>query len=384
MKSTTQTQVLSPSQNTSQDISLLTFLNEIEDGRRAQGIRHPLVSILFGVFAATLAGCSTLAECLEWMSVHYLWLTRHVVFPHGLPDATTISRTVSKVRPTSFTKVISSWWVSAFGLSLDDSASLDGKAIRALSGMNLVNHILNLFTHHTHILLGQMGVTEKTNEIPISPVLLAESDIVGVTVTGDALLTQVKIAQAILEGGGDYFLSVKENQKELYRELCTGFADSWLKRESATFKNYRKTRSMTITIDVSNDFDLDCFGFPKLATVGRITRVGIRTNKGNTANINEATYFITSRDDVTPAVAYQLSRGHWSIENSLHWVKDQIYHEDQQRLSRGYAPEIMAHIRSLCISLVNQIGSDNISQTIRSFMMRSTTHYRFMAIAHLI
>lgn len=380
MKFTAQSKCLSSRESK----SLLEYLPLVIDGRRAQGIRHPLVSILFGVIVATSSGCESLTECLEWMEARFNWVSKRVCFPHGLPDATTLSRSLGKLDPTNFSKVISSWWRDCFGIPTDTAASLDGKAIRALSGMNIVNHILNLFTHKSHLLLGQMGVSEKTNEIPVSPTLLSQSDIALVTVTADALLTQVKIAQAIIDGGGDYLLTVKGNKPELCSILESGFNHPDLKKQVTEFNQVRKTRTVTIKIELSGDFCLKDLNFPDLKMVGKVTRVGKRTHKGNPAFINETSYFITSRNDLTPESACQLLRGHWSVENNLHWEKDHIFHEDAHRLARGSAPEIMAHIRSLCISLINQLGYQNISKAIREFGHQPKLHYRFLAHAHII
>jgi len=380
MQSTAQHRCLSPREQK----SLLKCLSLIDDGRRSQGIRHPLVSILFGVIAGSLAGEETLTGCLEWMEARSKWVSKWVSFPHGLPNVTTMSRTLAKLDPLNFSRVVRQWWVENFGVSTDTAASLDGKAIRALSGMDLVNHILNLFTHHSHILLGQIGVADKTNEIPMAPKLLSSVEIFGVTVTADALLTQVKIAAEIIAGGGDYLLTVKQNRPELWSILSVGFNDSYLIRQTGQFKETRKTRQVTTTIELSSHFSLDDLGFPGLRLVGKITRKGWRIHKGNRTRINEVCYFITSRDDLTPRSAYKLLRGHWSIENDLHWQKDHTFHEDAHRLTRGHAPEIMAHIRSLCISLLNQFHSVNISKTIRSFGRQPRLHYQFLAEAHII
>lgn len=380
MKFTVQHQCLSPSEKK----SLLECLPLVEDGRRPQGIRHPLTSILFGIITASLAGSKTLTECLEWMEVRKTWLSKRINLPYGIPDATTVSRALSKLNPVNFYQVINKWWINTFGVSTDTAASLDGKAIRALSGMDLVNHILNLFTHQSHILLGQIGVNEKTNEIPMAPRLINRAEVFEVTITADALLTQVRIAQEIIDGGGNYLLTVKQNRPELWSILESGFDDPYLKQTKATFHERRKTRSITTTIQLSNHFALDDLKFPGLAMVGKLTRTGTRMSKGNLTKINQVSYFITSRDDLTPESAYKLIRGHWSIENNLHWQKDHTFHEDSHRLSRGNAPEIMSCVRSFCISLINQLKLPHISKTIRSFGMQPKLHYQFLKAANII
>lgn len=382
MKSTAQDKKL----QTKDYQSLYFRLSEVEDGRRDQGKRYSLQLILFLIVGGHLGGAETIVGSLDWASNNRIWLDQIGVYPLGkpLPNATTVCRTLAKVEPFNLIQILLSWYQDTFGRDMDEAAGLDGKALRALSGSGHINHILNLFTHQTKLILGQIGVKTKENEITATPKLLEMSDIALVTLTGDALLTQRLVVDQILGNGGDYLLMVKGNQEELRSILEAGFNGPNLKTQSQQTTSTRKTRMIVTTVTISTDFDLPTLGFQGVQAVGKITREGTRSHKGNQNQINETTYFITSREDLTPKKAYQLIRGHWSIENNLHWQKDYTFHEDRYRLKQGTAPQIMSYLRSFLISLIKKVSSLGVTQTLRQLTFNQDKHHQFLLAAKII
>jgi len=359
---------------------------QIHDPRAARGKRHALASVLRLVFSGLTRGCEDITACVEWAgaSQNKRKLFSASDFPHGLPHPSTVGRLFARLNPTQLVKAYTVWQRCQGKEDHDTAASLDGKTLRGVhGGKKIIKHILSLFTHHSHQLLGQVGVTKKENEIVAAPKLLKQLILLGVTVTADALLTQHRDVEAILTAHADYLLMVKSNQSELESILEAGFNDPHLKKEVALFNEVRKTRLIATTISISRDFDFAHLGWQGAQCVGKLERLGKRVSKGETTPVHEVVYFISSRDDLSPQQAYNLIRGHWAIENNLHWQKDHTFLEDRQTLRKGAAPQIMSILRSFVLSLLAANGYTKISQTIRAWNHSPTAHHQFLRQAHI-
>ncbi|MBN2228247.1 MAG: ISAs1 family transposase [Candidatus Thorarchaeota archaeon] len=310
------------------------------------------------VLLGFIKGKVSIESCVRFTTVRKRWFARWFDMDHGVPNATTISRALSVTKPQDIIKSVNRFMLHLEGVVIEAGLSLDGKTIRAISELkNECKHFLSLFSHTTCRILDQEGVYTKENEIPATPRLLSRHTLMGSMITGDALLTQTNITQAIKESGGDYLLMVKGNQSGLQDILKTTFKDPLAKTDCDIFHRYRKTRSIETTITITKDLDLQDLndqGWEDIALVGKLERTGVRIHKGNPKHINETIYFITSRASLTSKEAYQFIRNHWHIENKLHWQKDITWKEDRQRSTTGNTPDILSYLRSLALSLIRQ------------------------------
>lgn len=367
---------------------LLHALTRVIDGRSNQGKRHPMENILFLLFCAILAGCTNITQCWKWARHNRKFLKHSLEMPHGIPDATTISYTLQLCDAGSLVASWNKWRRTIYGLEPDTTASLDGKTMRGVRGSDIISHMLSLFTHDTQQTIGQIGVSEKENEIPAAIRLFAQTAISGLTIIADALHTQKDTAEAIRSRHGHYLLIVKENQQELGDAIRIAASDSRLICARATDSQYTRGRSIETTVELIHDPDvcgyITCLGWRDVACVGRIHRCGTRMVHGITHTVDDTVYFISSRNDLSAREAIRIIRSHWQIENNLHWQKDYTYDEDHQTVRLGNAPQVMSMLRSMAISLFKLFDFASVTDAVTNFRMSPSLHHRFLALAAVV
>ena len=204
--------------------TLLTCLRAVQDPRKKRGKRHELSLILFLLFAAMTTGCTTLKECHLWALHNRPFLKKYFYLLHGIPDPTTISYVLRKLEPSELVEAYTVF-LRLLGISLGDVVSFDGKTMRGVTGNEAIRHILSVFSHLTHSVVTQIGVTQKENEIPAFRRVLQQMHgrVNGYLFLADALHAQVETASAILEAEADYLLVIKGNQKDFFADIVTAF-----------------------------------------------------------------------------------------------------------------------------------------------------------------
>jgi predicted transposase YbfD/YdcC len=252
----------------------------------------------------------------------------------------------------------------------EEALALDGKTVRGAAvvgpdGTRQAPHLLSVSGHTSQETLIQVPVDGKTNEIPVAHALLPYLPLRGRLITADALHTQTDFAQGVLDQGGDYLLCVKGNQPTLYAAIALAFADpetSCSPPTSTTDRRRGRTevRSIRTTTDLNDYLTV----LPKVGQVAELTR----TVTDRTGCHQEIVFLITSRP---PARAdhhdlLRWNRGHWTIE-ARHWVRDVTFGEDRSRLRGGQAPQFMAALRNLCLTLIRRTGTTAIAAKRRSF-----------------
>ncbi len=366
--------------------TLLSSFEAVNDGRDEQGLRHDLAMILVVVFWGILCGQTTLKDC--WLSaLHNLkFLSGYIDFPHGLPHPTTLSRTLQVCDVESLVKTVHHWQQVLFGTRLNQSASFDGKTMNGVHGQDAVRHILSLFCHTSHQTLSQVGVNDKENEIPAAKRLFQTTDITGLTLVADALHAQKDTAKTIIDGLANYLLFVKGNQEILQEIIAATFADPLTKTESASYCEHTRGRHLTTTVTISNHFDIDDLkkDWAGVSFVGMVEKTGTRTEKETTSFVDERYHFIASNLYLTAKQAARLVRDHWRIENNLHWQKDFTFHEDQQTLRMGAAPQVMTFLRSLCIGLFKGLKLASVTNTVKNLQMNPALHQRFAIAVNIV
>lgn len=338
--------------------SFLAHFGTLRDPRLDRKKRHSLMDIIAVTICAVLAGADAWTQVELFGKSKEAWLRTFLKLPHGIPSHDTFGRFFSLLDPVAFRQCFIAW-VRAVHETLQGVVALDGKTVRRShdqrKGKQAI-HVVSAWATESGLALGQTKVDDKSNEITALPELLQLLELHGCLVTIDAMGCQRDIAQTIVEAGADYLLAVKGNQDTLCEDVrqefqaahADGFAHMNCQYLETVDKGHGRfeVRQYWYTHDIQGLGTLE--RWPRLA--GMAMCRATRTAQGKTSI--EDRYFITSstRHDVKAMAAG--IRGHWRIENSLHWVLDVAFHEDQSRIRTGYAAENLATIRRLALNVI--------------------------------
>jgi predicted transposase YbfD/YdcC len=248
-----------------------------------------------------------------------------------------------------------------------EGVAMDGKQLRMSARCGAADpHLLSLYSHRLGLVLAQIAVADKTNEITASDELLAQLVLTGVVVTGDALLTQSAIAQTLLDQGNDYLLVVKENQPTLHEDLATLFADPDAAVAVVEQRDTHSQRMERRRLSVSTEL-VGYSAWPGLAQALCIARRRTDMHTGETSVT--VAYAVTSLppERATPLQLLTLWRAHWRIENRLHYVRDVTYGEDAATVRAGRGAQALAAIRNVAIGLLRLAGETNIAAACRRY-----------------
>jgi predicted transposase YbfD/YdcC len=341
--------------------ALLTLLESVPDPRRARGIRHQLPGILAVGIAAVAAGAQSFAAIGQWAAdADEVLLAALGSTGRSVPSESAIRRTFNRLDATVLDSILGAWlWTRTTVVGQRRVIALDGKTVRGARARDRVApHLVAALDHHTGAVLGQLAIAAKSNEIPAVRTLLASFDLSGAVVTVDAMHTQTDTAQLIVEAGGEYVFTVKGNQPNLHA-LCKQlpWRDVPAHRVSTQGHGRRVTRTIRV---VTAPAWVEFHGAAQVAQLRRtVTRAGKKTV--------EVVYLITSADarSATPTLLAAWVQGHWGIENRLHWVRDVTFDEDRSQVRTGAAPQVMATLRNVVISLLRLAGWTNIAHALR-------------------
>ncbi len=341
--------------------ALVTLLESVPDPRRARGIRHQLPGILAIGIAAVAAGAQSFAAIGQWAAdAEENLLAALGSTGRSVPSESAIRRTFNRLDATLLDSILGAWlWTRTTVVGQRRVIAVDGKTVRgARTRHQRAPHLVAALDHHTGAVLGQLAVAAKSNEIPAVRTLLASFDLAGAVVTVDAMHTQTDTAQLIADAGGDYVFTVKGNQPTLYAACkALPWRDVPAHRVTSTGHGRRVTRTIKV---VTAPAWVDFHGAAQVAQLRRtVTRAGKKTI--------EVVYLITSGDarTATPPMLAAWVQGHWGIENRLHWVRDVTFDEDRSQVRTGAAPQVMATLRNVVISLLRLAGWTNIAHALR-------------------
>lgn len=336
---------------------LLEHFAAIEDPREAPKVRYPLREVLFLVVAATIADCEDYDEIALWGRAHLGFLRRFSEFHFGTPCADWLRVVMNRIDPALFQACFTDW---ALALRADapQLIAIDGKTARRShdrrAGRKAL-HLVSAWATSERLVLTQEPVAATDNECAVIPEILDRLDLDGALVTIDAIACNPVIAQAIAARGGDYVLAVKANQPTLFAEIGRYFDDHVATLATHVDVDKGHGRLETRRYAVSREIDWLHGGrrypdeprFPKLAAIAMVEATVERA--GATTTMRRL--FLSSAA-LSPQRLEQAVRGHWGIENSLHWVLDVIFHEDQSRLRKGHGAVNMALVRRFAINAV--------------------------------
>ena len=346
---------------TKKDGSIIEHFSILPDPRRANHNtkRHNLIDIVVITILAVICGADDWPTIVAFGHKKEDWLRQFLELPRGIPSHDTFGRVFALLDPEAFQKSFFAWVKAVNQITDGQVIAVDGKTNRRAYDKAIDPlHIVTAFATANGVALGQRSVDTKSNEITAIPKLLKTLELTGCIVTIDAMGCQKKIAKTILEADGDYVLAVKGNQKTIHEDLKTLFG----KKDP---KQYEGDACQTIETNASRHEVRRCrtitdarllpqgnyhrYGWPGLKSLAQVTSK--RTVRGKTSM--ETRYYLSSlsgdAEEILSAV-----RSHWRIENSLHWVLDVAFREDDSRVRIGHAQENLAAVRKMALALLRR------------------------------
>ncbi len=343
--------------------TLAAVFAAVPDPRSRHGQRYDLPFLLTCLVAALLCGCNSLDAVGQWTHDRRALLRRHFgPRRHLTPTGSLYRRLLPRLSAAHLEAALAAWVRQTRPLRDHEPVAFDGKVVRgAVTITQPAPHLLSVSTHDTGETLLQVRVDDKTNEIPVAQAILPHLALRGCVVTADALHTQTATAQVVLDQHADYVLVVKDNQPRLHAELVAYFTDPRATARSATTTDRCHGRTETRTLHATarlSGYLAQYFPFPCIGQVARLVRT-VR-EKGQTRT--ETVYLMTSLPPrrATPTRLLALIRGHWSVE-VRHRIRDVTFGEDHSRLRGGEAPQIMAALRNLALTLIHRAGETAIA-----------------------
>jgi predicted transposase YbfD/YdcC len=346
--------------------SIQEHFADLPDPRRAQGKRHKLSDMIVIAVCAVVCCADSWADVADFGQAKRTWFETFLDLPHGIPCTDTFERVFARIDPEAFERCFMSWTEALAGSSRGKLVAIDGKKIRRSFAHawdhSTATHLLSAFAHENATVLGQLSVDCKANEIVAIPKLLELLDLTGATVTIDAMGCQTEIAGKIVANGGDYVLAVKENQPALHDALRRNLDEMILDEFAGVRHGFVQTvdgdhgRVETRRVWVTDQLDdwLDAAqrarwpGLQSVAVVEAVREVPLKPTSV------ERRYFICGFGGNDAARVADAIRGHWSVENKLHWVLDVSFAEDQARQRTDHSAENFSRLRRIALNLLRR------------------------------
>ena len=351
----------------------LAFFREalagLKDPRRRQGKRYPLASVVLIALMAMVCGADDAEAIQEWGEANEAWLSGMMALPHGPPTQDVFLAVFGALDPHGFRAVFQSWMsLLRFRLRVAGKhVAVDGKTSRGSAdpaNHGRAIHTVSAWLSDEGLVLGQIKTADRSNEITAVPELLRLLDLRGATVTLDAMGCQREIAQVIVDGGGDYLLSVKDNQPALHADIVATFAEVADERPRTVDEQPRPTieigehtdkghgRLEQRRVELCRDLAwmTSANRWPGLAALVKVTRE--RTVLSTKKTSREVSYYIASHKTLEASDASHFIRRHWSVENELHWVLDMGFREDEARHRARHTAENLTTLRHFALNLL--------------------------------
>ena len=344
--------------------SLPAVLASVPDPRGLRGRRHPLPAILTLAVCAMLSGARSLYAIHQWGRQQDAATVQAMGFTRPRTPAVGSLHTVfRRLDAAAFETALAGW--SRAGLPEGSAIAVDGKALRGIHGQELPGvRLVAGYAHESSLVVGQKGVGPVQGELTTARQLTAELlPVAGNVITGDALYCQRDYCQQLLDAGGDYLVIVKKNQRELYDAIALAFAEPvW----GAQYRQARRrgrhgdrweTRQLRATEALNEylDWPGGAAGLPSAAAGG---------TEGERVYGDALRYHQPGEGDRAGELL-EYVRGHWGIENRLHYVRDVTLGEDASQVRTGAAPQVMAALRNVVLGLLRSGGETNIAAAIR-------------------
>ena len=338
--------------------SLSHYFRQLEDPRMERGKIHSLHDLLIISVCALLCGAEGFVDMEEFGKAQREWLGEWLELPNGIPSHDTFGRVFAALDPAQFAEAFTAWTQSLRESLAGEIVALDGKTLRRSGGAQQSPvHLVSAWAAGNRLVLGQLRTAQKSNEITAVPELLRRLELAGCIVTLDAMGCQKTIAREIHEADADYVLALKANHEILHGEIQT-FLDDALEnpahrpeasRSQTVEKDHGRLETRRYLCTGKLDWLADRSQWAALRSVAVVEAertIGKQTTR-------ERRYYLSSLPPEAPELARAI-RGHWGIENSLHWVLDVALREDDCRVRTGHAATNLATLRHLALNLLRK------------------------------
>ncbi len=350
-------------------LSLIEHFKDLPDPRINRTKDHDLIDLLVIAVCTLLCAGESFNDMEDFGHAKHDWFKTFLTLRHGIPSHDTFNRVFGALDPKAFLDCFLRWTQSLRQAVAQEIVALDGKALRrALNADQSVKYVVSAWAESNGLVLGQWKVADKSNEITALPELLRVLELAGCIVTTDAMGCQKKIAKAIIEADADYVLALKGNHETVHEEVKTFLDDAVAetsKPRPAGAKLAQAAATLAVLETVEKDHgrietrryyqsaEVDWFAdrakWEGLRSVGMVEAI---REVGGKRTVERRYYLASLPLDV--ATFARAVRGHWGVENKLHWVLDVCFREDQSRARAGYAAENLATLRRLALNLLKR------------------------------
>lgn len=336
--------------------------SSIKDPRLDRTKLHQLIDIITITICAVISGAESWSDIELFGHCKYDWFKSFLELPNGIPSHDTFNRVFARLDPEQLEKCFSDWVKSIYNLLSGEQIAIDGKTLRHSYNRNSEQKaivMVSAWAKNSGLVLAQRKVCKKSNEITAVPELLKVLELSGAIVTLDAMGCQKEIVNQIISQQADYLITLKKNQGNLYKRVDELFKEVIsAKQLGCHYSSYSlnesghgrtENRRYQVLNNISKIIDLE----DKWSNLNSIVRVEYLRQLKNGKSKLESRYFITSLSEEAERLADYI-RGHWTIENQLHWVLDVEFGEDDSRIRKDNAPENLAVIRHIALNILKQ------------------------------
>jgi predicted transposase YbfD/YdcC len=359
--------------------SIVKHFKSLPDPRIERTKRHLLIDILTIALVGVICGAEGFNEIADFGVARKDWFARFLALPGGIPSHDTFARVFARLDPDSFSNCFFEWTSALCKMTAGRVVAVDGKTLRhsfdTAAGLGAI-HMVSAWASNTRMVLGQVKVDGKSNEITAIPKLLDILDIEGAIVTIDAMGTQKAIAAQIIGKGADYLLSLKDNHPNLRADV-QAYLDRVIQEQfrdhednpipHTTFKSMDKKHGR---LETRTCWALDCpdwvEGSKEWKELKSIAVIESQRQVNGHTSV-ERRYYISSLQPDARQIA-RAARSHWGIENSLHWVLDTVFKEDECRIRKDNSPQNMAVVRHIALNLLKSEKTINRSIKRKRFL----------------
>lgn len=345
----------------------LDFFSSLEDPRSKRNRLYTMSEILLCTLSSAICGAEGWQDVEDFGKAKTDYLRQFLPYKNGIPSDDTFRRFYRALDPEHFQELFRAWIKSLHVKNIDGNViAIDGKASRhSFDGDAKMLHMVSAYATEARLVLAQEKVSEKSNEITAIPKLIEWLDIKGNIITIDAMGCQFEIAEQILKKEGEYIFSLKGNQGGLFDDIQVFLNDPNQIVRLEKYEDYDKghgrieTRTCWVCTDIAWLKKL----YPRWKSIQSIIRIdSVRNIKGKIAT--ETRFYIASMVE-RPQKFLSAIRSHWAIENNLHWVLDMSFNEDQSRIRKQNAPQVMAVIRHIALNLLQLTKNQMKRQSIK-------------------
>jgi predicted transposase YbfD/YdcC len=340
--------------------ALKKSFSELTDPRVQHSIEHCLIDIVLITICAVICGAESWVDIENYGLAKQEWLSGFLALPNGIPSHDTFERLFARLRPAEVQQCFMNWVDTVFDWTDGSVIRVDGKTLRGsyeCGGKRGMIHMVSAWASLNRVVLGQRKVHEKSNEITAIPELLRILDLTGAIVSIDAMGCQTEIAAQIVEQEGDYVLALKGNQGHLHEAVQQRFEVARqqdfqdIQHDTYETEEHGHGRQEVRRYWVMGETE----SLPGAEKWSKLTAIGCVESQRQIDDkiTREFRYYLLSLPLSAEGFADTV-RGHWSIENQLHWILDVGFHEDQARSTAGHSAENLAVIRHIAVSLLAQ------------------------------